>query len=76
MSCEKFVNLLPFTCEPVFKLSVCSHGDGRGVGGKRRGWGGAAALLSQAGGTAADLGEGHRASNMNRKTPIQHTAKY
>ena len=41
MSCEKFVNLLPFTCEPVFKLSVCSHGDGRGVGGGRGevGWG-------------------------------------
>ena len=75
MSCEKFVNLLPFTVVNLFfKLSVCSHGDGRG--GKRRGWVGAAALLSQAGGTAADLGEGHRASNMNRKTPIQHTAKY
>ena len=76
MSCEKFVNLLPFTVVNLFfKLSVCSHGDGRG-GGKRRGWVGAAALLSQAGGTAAGLGEGHRASNMNRKTAIQHTAKY
>ena len=40
MSCEKFVNLLPFTCEPVFKLSVCSHGDGRGGGGEEERLGG------------------------------------
>ena len=39
MSCEKFVNLLPFTVVNLFfKLSVCSHGDGRGGRGEV-GWG-------------------------------------
>ena len=77
MSCEKFVNLLPFTVVNLFSSCLCvAMGMAGGGGGRGEvGWG-AAALLSQAGGTAADLGEGHRASNMNRKTPIQHTAKY
>ena len=72
-------NLLIFFPSLVNLFSSClcvAMGMAGGWGGKRRGWVGAAALLSQAGGTAADLGEGHRASNMNRKTPIQHTAKY